>query len=57
MAVHTLQVLCLSRKQFSAMLGNLSQLRSVWRLEALRKVCSRAACACMVPHYPAALPL
>lgn len=32
------QVLTLSRDQFTALLGNLSQLRSVWRLEALRKV-------------------
>jgi hypothetical protein len=32
------QVLSLSSKQFNLMLGNLSQLKSVWRLEALRKV-------------------
>ncbi|GFH26778.1 predicted protein [Haematococcus lacustris] len=30
--------LTLSRDQFSALLGNLSQLRNVWRLDILRKV-------------------
>ncbi|KAF5835635.1 putative cGMP-dependent protein kinase [Dunaliella salina] len=38
MAITDSQVLTLSRKQFNAMLGNLSELKSVWCLETLRKV-------------------
>ncbi len=33
-----MQVLTLSREQFSEQLGNLSQLRNLWRIEALRRV-------------------
>ncbi|GLC68711.1 cGMP-dependent protein kinase [Pleodorina starrii] len=37
-AVADSSVLTLSRDEFTRLLGNLSQLRSVWRLEALKKV-------------------
>lgn len=37
------QVLTLSRDQFNALLGNLSQLRHVWRIETLRKASAAEA--------------
>lgn len=38
MALTDARALGLSRDQFDALLGNLTQLRHVWRFEALRKV-------------------